>query len=166
MSDGTFYGYIVLLLVSGITLAVLAARGFGQSPGLRVLDGLFALGFLGYALYLLFVFDGGQVRLLFYAFIVPIIAVSKVVRQRRAVREARALLSAGPTGTGAAPYGGAKGSPIPPPNPVVPSAAYTAPALSGRTGAPVSPSPYGRHTPGQPIEPVPVPGAADRPDPR
>ena len=42
MSDGTFYGCILLLVVSGITLTVLAARGFGQSSVLRVLDGLVA----------------------------------------------------------------------------------------------------------------------------
>ncbi len=173
MSDGTFYGYILLLVVSGATLAVLATRGFGQSTALRILDGLFAVGFLGYAFHLLFVFDGGQVRILFYAFIVPIVAVSKVIRQRRAVREARAIPSSGPTGTGAVPYGPAR--PLPPAGPVpaglalagpapvdpAPVAAYAAPVLTGRTGAPVSPSPYGRHTPGQPIGFVPVPDTAD-----
>ncbi len=175
MSDGTFYGYILLLAVSGIALTVLAARGFGQSTGLRVIDGLFAAGFLGYAFYLLFVFDGGQVRILFYAFIVPIVAVSKVIKERRAVREARTLLPPGPIGTGAVPYGPAQPLQVPPPNqptlpnqvqvpPSAPVAAYAAPIMTGRTGAPVSPSPYGRHTPGQPIGAVPVPDAADRPD--
>jgi hypothetical protein len=167
MSDGTFYGYILLLVVSGITLAALAARGFGQSTGLRVIDGLFAAGFLGYAFYLLFVFDGGQVRILFYAFIVPIVAVSKAVRERWAVRQARALPSSGPIGSGAVPYAPAQPLQVPPPNsavPPAPVAAYAAPVLTGRTGAPVSPSPYGRHTPGQPIGSVPVPDAPDSSD--
>lgn len=162
MSDGTFYGYILLLVVSGITLAVLAVRGFGQSTGLRLLDGAFAVGFLGYAFYLLFLFEGGQVRILFYAFIVPIVAVSKVIKERRAVREARTLPPPGPIGTGAVPYGPAQPLPAPNPGPApAPAAAYAAPVLTGQTGAPVWPSPYGRHTPGQPIGSVPVPDTAD-----
>jgi hypothetical protein len=88
MSDGTFYGYILLLVISGIALSVLAARGFGQSTGARVLDGLFSVGFLGYAFYLSFVFDGGQVRILFYAFIVPIVASVKAFKGWKAQQEA------------------------------------------------------------------------------
>jgi len=90
VSDGTFLAYIALLAVSGILLAVLGIGGFGQSKGARVIDGLFALVFLGYAFYLLFVFEGGTVRIMFYAFIVPILAVVQVFKARKAKREAEA----------------------------------------------------------------------------
>jgi hypothetical protein len=90
VSDGSFLGYIALLAVSGILLAVLGIGGFGQSTGARIIDGLFAAVFLGYAGYLLFVFDGGEVRIMFYAFIVPILAVVQVFKARKASREAAA----------------------------------------------------------------------------
>ena len=87
MSDGTFYGYIFLLALSGIILSVLAVGGFGQSVLARVLDGIFGVIFLGYAFYLLFIFDGGEVRILFYAFVVPIFAIVQVVKARKTRNE-------------------------------------------------------------------------------
>ena len=42
MSEGEFHAYVGLLAVSAVILSVLAVRGFGQSTGARVLDGLFA----------------------------------------------------------------------------------------------------------------------------
>ena len=87
MSDGTFLAYIALLLASAVLLAVLAIVGFGQSKLARVLDGVFAAGFLAYAVYLLFFFEGGEVRILFYAFLVPILAVVQIFRARKARRE-------------------------------------------------------------------------------
>jgi hypothetical protein len=159
MSDGAFYGYILLLFVSGILLSVLAARGFGQSVAARVVDGLFSAGFVGYAFYLLFVFGGGQVRILFYAFIVPVLAVVKVIKAWQAQKAAQALskyASAGPTQPAGfsptaqpAPYGlGKPGleATTPPP-----AAAYSAPVLTRTIGEPLESSPYGRYKPGQPI---------------
>ena len=93
MSDGTFLAYIALLFASGVLLAVLGIGGFGQSTGARVLDGLLAAGFLGYAVYLFAFFDGGEVRIVFYAFIVPIFAVAMMIKarkERRAQQEAQA----------------------------------------------------------------------------
>lgn len=87
MSDGTFLAYIALLVGSGILLAVLGIGGFGQSKIARALDGVFAAAFLGYAVYLLFFFEGGEVRILFYAFLVPIFAVVQIFKARKARRE-------------------------------------------------------------------------------
>lgn len=87
MSDGTFLAYIALLLASAVLLAVLGIVGFGQSKLARVLDGVFAAGFLAYAVYLLFFFEGGEVRILFYAFLVPILAVIQIFKARKARRE-------------------------------------------------------------------------------
>jgi hypothetical protein len=170
MSDGTFYGYILLLVVSGITLSVLAARGFGQSTGARVLDAVFSVGFLGYAFYLLFVFDGGQVRILFYAFVVPIAAVVKVIKDWKAQQEAAQQWAAqhwsqqGAAQQGAAQQWAAQQEAHPGAEPAgqhVPSAhesvgapiagPYSAPVLTGRIGHPAATSPYGRYTPGEPI---------------
>jgi hypothetical protein len=88
LSDGAFFGYIALLLASAVLLSVLAIRGFGQSKGARVLDGVFAAAFLGYGGYLLLFFQGGEVRIFFYAFIVPIFAVVRMMKERKARRAA------------------------------------------------------------------------------
>jgi hypothetical protein len=82
MSDGPFYPYIGLLILSGVLLAVMAAAGFGQARGARLVDALFAAGFLGYAAYL-WIANPDTVEIFFYAFAVPVFAVINVVRSRR-----------------------------------------------------------------------------------
>jgi hypothetical protein len=88
LSDGAFYGYIALLIASAVLLSVLAIRGFGQTTAARVIDGIAAVAFLAYGGYLLLFFGGGEVRIFFYAFIVPIFAVVKMVKERKARRAA------------------------------------------------------------------------------
>ena len=84
VSDGAFLGYIAALAVSGILLLILAAVPFlKQSVGMRVVDALIGLAFLGYAFYLFFIFDGGEFRMFYYAFVVPIILIIQAVRQSR-----------------------------------------------------------------------------------
>jgi hypothetical protein len=80
VSDSQFYLYAGLLTVSGLLLLALAITGFGQSTGTRVLNALFGLGFTGYGGYLLLFFEGGEVRIFFYAFIVPVLMVIQAVR--------------------------------------------------------------------------------------
>jgi hypothetical protein len=87
MSDGAFYGYVALLFVSAILLAVLGLAGFGQSKGARVFDIIASLAFLGYSVYLLAFFEGGEVRIFFYAFAVPVLAVIQMVKARKARQE-------------------------------------------------------------------------------
>jgi hypothetical protein len=81
MPDGPFYPYIGLLILSGVLLAVLAGAGFGQARGARLVDALFAAGFLGYAAYL-WIADPDTVEIFFYAFAVPVFAVINIVRSR------------------------------------------------------------------------------------
>jgi hypothetical protein len=112
VSDGAFYGYIALLFASGVLLAVLAVAGFGQTKLARVFDAIFGVGFLAYSLYLLLFFDGGEVRILFYAFIVPIFAVIQMVKGVKARREAAgAQYSSGPYAPAAQYPGGQAPSP-------------------------------------------------------
>lgn len=87
MSESTqFYLYAGLLTFSGILLLTLAATGFGQSVGTRVVNTLLGLGFTGYGGYLLLFFDGDEIRIFFYAFIVPVAMLVYAVRAYRARR--------------------------------------------------------------------------------
>jgi hypothetical protein len=84
VSDSTFYTYVIALAVSGVIQLVIAAVGFGSGRGIRILSGLFGLGFLGYAFYLAFIFDSGEFRMFYYAFIAPILFIVQIVRARSA----------------------------------------------------------------------------------
>ncbi|MFI7600182.1 hypothetical protein [Actinoplanes sp. NPDC049681] len=88
MSEGEFHAYIGLLFISGLVLSVLAVRGFGLSTGARVVDGLFSVGFLGYAVYLV-VAEPDEFWVFYYAFAAPIWAVVHVRRSHKAARAAR-----------------------------------------------------------------------------
>ena len=83
--DGVFLAYLAALVVSGVIMVVLAATGFGASGTLvRILNGLFGVGFLGYAVYLLFFFPGGDFPVFFYAFILPVIMLIQAFKTRAA----------------------------------------------------------------------------------
>jgi hypothetical protein len=87
ITEGQLNGYAALLVVSGLIMLALAATGFGQSSvGERVLNGLIGLGFLGYGAYLLVVFDGGDVWIFWYVFIVPVLLVVQAIRKGLAGR--------------------------------------------------------------------------------
>jgi hypothetical protein len=91
MPDGVFLAYIAALVVSGVILLVLSATGFGASSALvRVLNGVFGLGFLGYAVYLLFFFQGGEFPVFYYAFILPVIMLVQAFKTRAAKPDAAA----------------------------------------------------------------------------
>ncbi|MDB5788532.1 hypothetical protein [Caballeronia mineralivorans] len=82
--DGTFMFYIAALAVAGLVLVVLAAINLGgQSPVMRILNAVIGLGFLGYAFYLFFLFNGGTFRLFYYPFILPVLLVIQAVRNRK-----------------------------------------------------------------------------------
>ncbi|MFA1542453.1 hypothetical protein [Actinomadura monticuli] len=72
-ADAAFSWYVVFLLVSGVAMLLMAAIGGGQSIGERLLNLAFGVGFLGYAVYLGFIFDGGEYFMFFYAFILPVL---------------------------------------------------------------------------------------------
>jgi hypothetical protein len=88
MSDNVFLGYIGALAVSGVILLVLAATGFGATGALvRVLNALFGLGFVGYAVYLLFFFQGGDVAVFYYVFILPVLMLIQAFKGRASKNE-------------------------------------------------------------------------------
>ncbi|MBA9004823.1 MULTISPECIES: hypothetical protein [Thermomonospora] len=86
-ADPTFSWYVVLLALSSIVMLALGAIGGGMSVGERILNVLFGVGFLGYAVYLGFIFEGGEYTLFFYAFILPVLMVGKFVKTLVAGRQ-------------------------------------------------------------------------------
>ncbi|GIF22366.1 hypothetical protein BJ973_002688 [Actinoplanes tereljensis] len=90
MSDGEFHVYVGLLAFSGLALAVLAVRGFDQRGFTRVIDGLFAVAFLGYAALLAVADPAPEVSRGFYGLMaVPVVLVLHMRRQQRRVRASR-----------------------------------------------------------------------------
>jgi phosphate/sulfate permease len=90
LGAGMFLGYIAALGFSGLLLLVLAALPFPQSTANRVINGLIGVAMLGYGLYLFFMFDGGEFRVFYYVFLVPIFAVVHTVKGIKAMRAAKA----------------------------------------------------------------------------
>jgi hypothetical protein len=88
--DPEFSWYVVLLCISGAAmLSIAAAKGFEQSDGARVVSALAGAGFLGYGLYLGFIFEGDSYWMFFQAFFLPVVLVVNFVRSvvaRRAER--------------------------------------------------------------------------------
>jgi hypothetical protein len=79
--DPLFSWYVVLLCLSGIVMVVLGAINKGeQSSGSRALGVLAGVAFLGYGIYLGFIFDGGSYMMFFQAFILPVLLVVNFVR--------------------------------------------------------------------------------------
>ncbi|MEU9131250.1 hypothetical protein AB0D08_24615 [Kitasatospora sp. NPDC048540] len=79
-AEPLFSWYVVLLLVSGLALIGIAAAGLGQSAGMRALNGLFGAGFLGYGVYLGFIFEGGDYIIFFKVFILPVVLIAAAVK--------------------------------------------------------------------------------------
>ena len=133
LNDTTFNLYSALLAISGILLAVTAATGFGgRSVGARVLNAIFAVAFLAYAVYLQFIFTSGTVFISYYVFVVPILLIVQAFRNRTAAKQQAAAAQASAIGT---PYAGpatgypnaAPGYPAAQPGPVAPSPDPTEP---------------------------------------
>lgn len=79
--DPVFSWYVVLLCLSGVVMVALAAIKAGdQSVGSRALGAVAGLGFLGYGIYLGFIFDGGSYMMFFQAFILPALLIFNFVR--------------------------------------------------------------------------------------
>jgi hypothetical protein len=81
--------YVIALLVGGVILLATAGVGFGSGVGARVINGILGLGMLGYAVYLLFFFEGGTIEIFFYVFIVPFLAIINLFKNRKAKDEAQ-----------------------------------------------------------------------------
>ncbi|MET9486577.1 hypothetical protein [Nocardia sp. NPDC006630] len=77
-----FNWYVGLLAISGVVMLAMAAVKNGQSTGSRSMNAIFGAGFLGYAGYLAFLFDGGSYLIFFQAFLLPVMMVVNFFRNR------------------------------------------------------------------------------------
>ncbi|MFC1444285.1 hypothetical protein ABUW04_39265 [Streptacidiphilus sp. N1-10] len=82
-----FSWYVVLLAVSGVAMVALAAARSG-STGMRVFNALVGVAFLGYAIYLAFIFEGGTYFIMFKAFILPVLLIANGIKSIAARRQA------------------------------------------------------------------------------
>lgn len=89
-----FSWYVVLLIISGVAMLGLAAA-FPSRPLHRGLNGVFGLGFVGYGIYLAFIFSGGTYVIFFKAFILPVVLIASTIRARVGARQGRAGSQAG-----------------------------------------------------------------------
>ncbi|GAA0942860.1 hypothetical protein GCM10009554_35760 [Kribbella koreensis] len=137
--DPVFSWYVVLLCISGVVMVGMAAvKSADQSPGSRALSVLAGLAFLGYGIYLGFIFDGGSYMMFFQAFILPALLVVNFIRS----------VVAKPTPP--QPYQGAHAQQY-----------QTIPQQQPYPNTPPQPSPYGQAQPtaathaGEPTQPYP-----------
>ena len=95
--DPLFSSYVLLLMGSGLAMLVLAGVA-RTGNGLRALNAVVGLGFLGYGFYLGFLFQGVSYLIFFKAFILPAVLAFKSVQawvgSRRQVAPAPAPASA------------------------------------------------------------------------
>jgi len=115
--------YVLLLMFSGIAMLVMASPTVKHSTtGVRALNALFGLGFLGYGFYLAFLFHGGGYLIFFKAFILPVLMIFRTIRGARAARSQERPAQAGaptfdhhsstaPSPSGSAQPGGHWGAP-------------------------------------------------------
>lgn len=141
-----FSWYVVLLCLSGVVMVALGAINKGErSVGSRVLGVIAGLGFLGYGIYLGFIFDGGSYMMFFQAFILPVLLVVNFVRSVVAKPTPPQAYMSAPV-QGQYPGTPAQGQPYP---------AQQSPYADGQTqqypGAPAQGQPYpGTPAPGAP----------------
>ncbi|MFE9429037.1 hypothetical protein ACFYNO_39515 [Kitasatospora sp. NPDC006697] len=74
-----FSWYVVFLLVSGVLMVGLGLIGNGLSNGWRAVNVIFGLGFLGYGIYLGFIFQGGTYMIFFKVFILPVALIVRSI---------------------------------------------------------------------------------------
>ncbi|GAA2840086.1 hypothetical protein RMN57_16200 [Kitasatospora sp. CM 4170] len=142
-AEPLFSWYVVLLAVSGIAMVVLGAVSGSLSGGWRAVNVIAGLAFAGYAYYLAFVFEGGEYRLFFQAFILPVVLIANSVKalMARSAPAPQPVPSAVPYNPnapyqGTAPYQGAV-----PYNPNAPQGAQPVPPqAAAQPPAPQQPS--------------------------
>ncbi|MCG6496451.1 hypothetical protein [Kitasatospora sp. A2-31] len=78
--DPVFSWYVVALAVSGIAIIALGSVNNALSAGGRLFFVLAGLAFVGYAYYLAFVFRGGEYRLYYQTFAIPVLLVAHWVK--------------------------------------------------------------------------------------
>ena len=81
--EPVYLAFLGALALSGVILLVLAATGFGSGGALvRVLNALFGLGFLGYAVFLVFFDTSDTYTIFWYPFILPVLMLIQAVKGR------------------------------------------------------------------------------------
>jgi hypothetical protein len=76
-----FSWYVVLLCLSGVVMVALAVIKPGDQSGRsRAVSAVAGIGFLGYGIYLGYIFAGGSYLMFFQAFILPAVLVVNFVR--------------------------------------------------------------------------------------
>jgi hypothetical protein len=76
-----FSAYVLLLMFSGLVMLVMASPTVKRSTTrLRIVNALFGIGFLGYGIFLAFIFSGGTYVIFFQAFILPVLLIVRTVR--------------------------------------------------------------------------------------
>ncbi|MET8623239.1 hypothetical protein ABZW30_05675 [Kitasatospora sp. NPDC004669] len=170
-AEPLFSWYVVVLAFSGISMLVFGALPIaGLKVGLRIVSILVGLGFLGYAYYLAFVFEGGTYTVYYKLFLVPIAVIAALVKEIVDRGKARKRPPTPPVGTHSpnaaydpnAPYGpntpynpGAQQAPFnsnapQPSRPVPPQGAVPAPPYQpGVPSQPVADNPYAQPQPPQ-----------------
>ena len=126
-ADPTFSAYVLLLMFSGVAMIVMASPTVKHSTmGVRALNALFGVGFLGYGFYLAFLFDGGGYFIFFKAFILPVLMIFRTIRSARASRDQEIRTRAD------APAVGQSGSAVPAPRESAqPAGQWDAPDVHG-----------------------------------
>ncbi|WP_441245426.1 hypothetical protein [Kitasatospora sp. McL0602] len=90
-AEPLFSWYVVLLFVSGVAmLAIGISNSRALSVGWRIFNMVAGVGFVGYAVYLGFIFEGGSYIIFFKAFILPVVMVINFFRAQAARKSAPA----------------------------------------------------------------------------
>ncbi|RRQ77474.1 hypothetical protein CQW39_18010 [Streptomyces griseofuscus] len=80
-AEPLFSWYVVLLFISGAAMLILGViNASGLSKGWRAFNVIAGLGFMGYGIYLGFIFQGGTYIVFFKAFILPVMVVVNFFR--------------------------------------------------------------------------------------
>ncbi len=96
-----FLIYTLMLMLSGIATVVVGLVFKEQSTFARIASIVVGLALFCYGFYLMFIFDGGEYRIFFYVFILPILLIVGAVKGRKQAREqAAAQQVAGPAQPG------------------------------------------------------------------
>lgn len=137
VSDGTLNIYSVLLMICGVVMLAVACLPLKQSTASRVIGGLVGLAFLGYGIYLKFIFDSGTVWIFYYVFVLPFIYIARVVKAYATRRNQTAFVQPGypPAGYQQPGYGqpGYGQGALPPAPPAQPGPSPYGPPPTGTT---------------------------------
>ncbi|WP_256642479.1 hypothetical protein [Streptomyces murinus] len=80
-AEPLFSWYVVLLFISGAAMLILGVvNAGGLSKGWRAFNVIAGLGFMGYGIYLGFIFQGGTYIVFFKAFILPVMVIVNFFR--------------------------------------------------------------------------------------